>query len=194
MHQLFRYWALLRKQKPPPFKDGQGKNYAMEQVKYYFNSSRLPMPEVDKIDSYFKTEEEGECPNHVVVLYKGQFFSFVPFDCNGEALSPNVIQTTIDEIVARCQNETEYALGTLTTAHRELWSKHFTKLTAEFLEQLKKISSAICFIILSDLEPQNESEQLKFTMFNDYQDLWADKSLSFLAFKNGAISSQSEVS
>ena len=37
MHQLFRYWALLRKQKPAPFKDGQGKNYAMEQVKYYFN-------------------------------------------------------------------------------------------------------------------------------------------------------------
>ena len=152
------------------------------------------MPDVDKIDSYFKTEEEGACPNHVVVLYKGQFFSFVPFDCHGDALPPKTIQATIEEIDALCQKETEFALGTLTTANRELWSKHFARLTAEFPGQIKTISSAICFIILSDLEPQNESEQLKFTMFNDYQDLWADKSLSFVAFKNGAISSQSEVS
>ena len=47
-------------------------------------------------------------------------------------------------------------------------------------------------VILSDQEPKTESEQLKLGLFHDHMDVWADKSLTFMAFKNGAISSQSE--
>ena len=82
----------------------------------------------------------------------------------------------------------------MTCSNRDLWSKHFSKLSIEYPDQIKTITSAICLVILTDMEPKNESEQLKFGMFNDCQDIWADKTLSFFAFKNGAISSQSEVS
>ena len=58
---------------------------------------------------------------------------------------------------------------------------------------MKLINSAICLVILSELTPKNDSELLKATFINDFQDIWADKSLTFVAFKNGSIGSQSEV-
>ena len=86
-----------------------------------------------------------------------------------------------------------WTLGPLTCTNRETWSKHFTALSTQHPDEMKTIVSAICIIVLSDLEPSCESEQLRCGMFNDFQDIWADKSLTFYAFQNGAITSQSEV-
>ena len=83
-------------------------------------------------------------------------------------------------------------LGSLTGANRTLWSTHYSYLSENYPQEMRSIANAICMVILSDHEPKTESEQLKLGLFHDHTDVWADKSLTFVAFKNGAISSQSE--
>ena len=85
-----------------------------------------------------------------------------------------------------------FSLGSLTGANRTLWSKHYSFLSENYPQEMRSIANSICMVILSDKEPNTESEQLKLGLFHDHMDVWADKSLTFMAFKNGAISSQSE--
>ena len=154
------------------------------------------------------------------MLYKGQFFKFVPFDDNGEPLLPAIIETAFQEIEHIVQTRSDPQtvsrnllksaifivtffscfqgtvsqgyLGSLTGANRTLWSKHYSYLSENYPQEMRSIANAICMVILSDHEPKTESEQLKLGLFHDHMDVWADKSLTFMAFKNGAISSQSE--
>ena len=59
----------------------------------------------------------------------------------------------------------------------------------------KEIESAILAVVLDDSEPQTESELLRsvFNGSNGHCDIYADKSWSRIATKNGAFGSQSEV-
>ena len=64
----------------------------------------------DEILCDFQTEDsKKECSdiNHIVVLYKGQFFKFVPFDDNGEPLLPGFIETAFQEIENIVQTRSE---------------------------------------------------------------------------------------
>ena len=168
----------------------------MHQFRYFFNTTRLPKPNQDIIDNHFKTRDEGSCPNHVVVMYKGNFHSFVPFADDNDVATPEQIEEALEAILDKSLKNAIPAdenIGILSCADRESWRINFKALEERNPAEMKKLNSAICLVILSDLEPQTYSDQLKWTYINDTTDVWADKSLSFVSFKNGAIGSQSEV-
>ena len=60
---------------------------------------------------------------------------------------------------------------------------------------LELINSSILIAILDDSSPQTDDELLKLVLGSsgDFTDFWADKSISFVATKNGLFGSQSEV-
>ena len=188
--QVCNFWQMLRYEKIPPFQDSQGKKYTMHQFRNFFNTTRIPGTGQDKLSLNFKTAKEGQCPNHIVVLYKGQFFTFIPFTDEGSTCHQDDIVQALLEI----ENNAEKvpSIGAISCQDRDLWSHHYEVLAKDNPETVKAINEAICMIILSDFEPQNDSEQLKNCLLNDCADIWADKSLAFTAFKNGLITSQSE--
>ena len=89
--------------------------------------------------------------------------------------------------------ENNGGIGALSANDRNTWSKHFQLLTMENPKSMQIINSAICMVILSDLQPVSHSQQLKMSYINDGSDMWADKSLTFVVFNNGTIGSQSDV-
>jgi hypothetical protein len=140
-------------------------------------------------------EAEGDCPNHVVVLYKGRFFHFSPFD-DGQDLPWE--DERIEQALLEVENNvgepaSAASIGALSCGDRDTWSQHFQKLSLDNPEGMSLINSAICIIVLTDLMPQDDNQLLKATLVNDGSDIWTDKSLSFVAFQNGLLGSQSEV-
>ena len=197
LYQVCQCWLALRNQKLPPFIDGKGKRYSMNQFRYFFNTSRLPQKDSDIIDTHFKPSEEGPCPQHIVVLYRGRFYTFTPFIENGNKVCPEyLIEQALIEIENQGQgveDEKHSGIGALSANDRDTWSQHFQLLKQTNSEAMETISSAICLVVLSDLQPVNHSQQLKWTFINDGSDIWADKSLTFMAFANGTIGSHSDV-
>ena len=68
-------------------------------------------------------------------------------------------------------------------------------ISASNTSNFKEIESAILAVVLDDSEPHTESELLRseFSGCNGFCDIYADKSWSRVATKNGAFASQSEV-
>ena len=169
----------------------------MNQFRYFFNTSRLPQKDSDIIDTHFKPSEEGPCPQHIVVLYRGRFYTFTPFIENGNKVcSEYLIEQALIEIENQGQgveDEKHSGIGALSANDRDTWSEHFQLLKQTNSEAMESISSAISLVVLSDLQPVNHSQQLKWTFINDGSDIWADKSLTFMAFGNGTIGSHSDV-
>ena len=138
----------------------------------------------------FKTiQEGGQVPDHVIVLYQGQFFKMSPIVqdqlCHPGAIIEafKVIENNVDA---------KSSIGSISCQDRDLWSTHYALLEKANPETMKDINEAICMVILSDFEPENDAEQLKQCLVHDFANVWADKSLTFTAFKNGLITSQSE--
>ena len=192
VHQVCQAWSLLRHQKWPVFRDGRGITYSMHQFRNFFNGARVPGLDEDTNETFFKTKEEGICPKNVVVLYKGRFFSFEPFGADEKVASSKRIEMALSEI-ENYDEESELSFGPLSCMNRTEWSGHYQELKKNNPDFIRKITGAICLVILSDLEPQSSQELLNWTYVNDGSDIWTDKNLTFVAFKNGAIGSQSEV-
>ena len=194
LHQVCKFWQLLKHQEIPPFVDSQGHAFTMNQFRNLFNTSRIPRNGEDCLDIHFRTEDEAEaCPNHVVVLCNGHFYSIGSLEHpDGSLATPAEIEAALRKIETESQ-EKEQGIGPLSCLDRESWARHYAALQQSNPIEMELLSSAICLVILSDQEPQNHGEQLKSTYFNDGQNVWTDKSLTFVAFKNGAIGSQSEV-
>ena len=72
-------------------------------------------------------ENEGDCPNHIVVLHQGRFFKVIPFDkSEGEPWDINKIEQVILQIenIAEMRGpNTTNALGVLTTLDRKTWAE-----------------------------------------------------------------------
>ena len=132
-----------------------------------------------------------------MLLFSGQFYTFNPFnESNDDVVCPEYL---IEQALIKIENQAETdidmngGIGALSANDRNTWSKHFQLLTNENPEAMQIISSAICLVILSDLQPVNHSQQLKWSYINDGSDIWADKSLTLVVFKNGTIGGRFDV-
>ncbi|CDQ85984.1 unnamed protein product [Oncorhynchus mykiss] len=86
MWHTLQYWDLLRTERLDPHKAGNVV-LDMDQFRMLFCTCKVPGVTKDTIINYFKTESEGPCPSHVVVMCKGRFFSFDAV-CDGHILTP----------------------------------------------------------------------------------------------------------
>lgn len=63
----------------------------MSQFKNLFSSTRIPCQGKDKLQVYNNSK-------HIVVLYKGNFYSLSVLDTNGDVINANMVRTSLNWI------------------------------------------------------------------------------------------------
>lgn len=125
------FWQLLRKENLKP---GSNKDrsiiYSSYLFRRFYNGVRLPGEQMDKIETYFKTENEGDTPTHFVVIGKGRIFQFDALnECDGSILSPQQILIILQNIRATIDEADEkYPVPILTCDNRTNWAKVYNKI------------------------------------------------------------------
>ncbi|GLG94184.1 peroxisomal carnitine O-octanoyltransferase-like, partial [Gryllus bimaculatus] len=75
LHCLVAFWVILRKELLLPSTSADKKTYfSMSQFRFLFNTNRVPQEHCDNLANFFKTEKEGDCPSHVIILSNGRIF------------------------------------------------------------------------------------------------------------------------
>ncbi|XP_053119936.1 peroxisomal carnitine O-octanoyltransferase isoform X3 [Hemicordylus capensis] len=190
-----KFWELMRTEKLPVHKSGN-MPLDMDQFRMLFCTCKIPGITQDSIVNYFRTESEGECPSHLVVLCRGRIFEFDAVH-DGHMLSPPEIFRQLAYIQTRCQHEPEGpGLAALTSEERTQWAKtrdYLINLDPRNLSLLEKIQSSLFVICLDESSPQatpeDYTEITKLTLTGDPTIRWGDKSYNCIAFSNGALGS-----
>ncbi|XP_066484607.1 peroxisomal carnitine O-octanoyltransferase [Tiliqua scincoides] len=190
-----KFWELLRTEK---FSVQKSDNMPldMDQFRMLFCTCKVPGLTQDSVINYFRTESEGECPSHLVVMCRGRIFAFDAVH-DGHILSPPEIVRQLTYIKKRCHNEPEGpGLAALTSEERTQWAKTracLIDLDPRNLSLLEKIQSSLLIISLDDSSPQatpeDYSEITKLSLVGDPTIRWGDKSYNLIVFANGALGS-----
>lgn len=147
---------------------------------------------MDKIVSYFKTEKEGHCPSHILVIYKGRMFKIEGLFENGEILAPQDFLLCFQQIQYRVDSENvnDADVPVLTNDDRTSWARnrtHLLELSENNRNVMKDVESAISLFSLDTNCPDNHSEVAAITLAGDLHSRWADKSCATVCFKNGRM-------
>lgn len=186
-----KYWKNLREQRLAVDRGSKTINWTMHQYQRMFNCCKIPGMNIDSLKPYFKTEEEGPCPSHIVVLVNGRMFSFNSIGANGEPYTPPVLEKVLSDI-----KQTAYsgsagpALGRLTTLPRENWfqlREHLIGLHANNEKLLEILQSAVFCLSLDERNPPNFTEAVRLSFLDDCTDRWFDKSYSTIVYQNGMV-------
>uniref|UniRef100_A0A8C8LSH9 Choline/carnitine acyltransferase domain-containing protein n=1 Tax=Oncorhynchus tshawytscha TaxID=74940 RepID=A0A8C8LSH9_ONCTS len=122
MWHTLQYWDLLRTERLDPHKAGNVV-LDMDQFRMLFCTCKVPGVTKDTIINYFKTESEGPCPSHVVVMCKGRFFSFDAV-CDGYILTPPELLRQLTHVKQCCEGEPAGdGVAALTSEERTRWAK-----------------------------------------------------------------------
>ncbi|KAL7040782.1 hypothetical protein ACKWTF_000517 [Chironomus riparius] len=184
-----KFWELIRTERlrPPTNPDGSV-TFSSNLYRRLYNTCRVPGETMDRVDEYFKTESEGECPSIAIVVSKGRVFYF-DFIANGTTISPQEFLYIFSMIRDRVDNEDlEKGIPILTGDERTSWAKnrnYLKELSKDNAEYLKIIESAAMTFCMEDEEPVNYSDTSYYTLCGDYHSRWLDKASSMVSFKNG---------
>uniref|UniRef100_A0A2M4AS50 Putative carnitine o-acyltransferase cpti n=1 Tax=Anopheles triannulatus TaxID=58253 RepID=A0A2M4AS50_9DIPT len=188
------FWKMLRQEKLRPIASADKRViFSADQYRRLYNTVRLPGAEMDRVQSYFKTEREGPCPSHVIVLYDGRIFKVPGLDARGEPLSPQAFLFTLQQVQAKVEGEgrAEHAgVPVLTNDDRTTWARnrnHLVELSQHNKEMMQEIESAVALLILDTNQPTGYSELAQLALTGDVRSKWADKSCGTIAFKNGQM-------
>lgn len=191
-HNL-NYWQLLRKEKIPIHKVGSTP-LDMNQFRMLFSTCKIPGITRDYIENNFKTESEGHCPTHIVVLCRGRIFLFdVLYE--GCLITPPEILRQLKYIYQKCQSEPNGSgIPALTSEERTRWAKareYLISLDPENLAKLEKIQSSLLVFSLEDgsprVTPEDYSQATAMTLIGDPTVRWGDKSYNMISFFNGVF-------
>uniref|UniRef100_A0ACB8FWR1 Uncharacterized protein n=2 Tax=Sphaerodactylus townsendi TaxID=933632 RepID=A0ACB8FWR1_9SAUR len=189
------FWELIRTEKLAVHRSGN-MPLDMHQFRMLFCNCKIPGITRDSIVNYFRTESEGECPSHLIVLCRGRIFTFDAVH-DGHILSPPEISRQLAYIQQRCCNEPEgQGLSALTSEERTRWAQtrdYLIHLDPRNLSLLEKIQSSVFTICLDEASPQatpeNYTEVTKLALAGDPTVRWGDKSYNFIVFSNGLFGS-----
>ncbi|XP_055588371.1 peroxisomal carnitine O-octanoyltransferase [Uranotaenia lowii] len=193
-----RFWKLVRTETLRPIASADKKIiFSSELYKRLFNTARIPGLEMDKIETYFKTEKEGECPSHLLVIYDGRIFKLNGLHENGEILSPQEFLLMLQQIQQKVDSERASHSGVplLTNDDRTTWARnrnHLMELSEHNRYLFKEIEGAVALFSLDTNEPGNYSEVAARTLVGDLHSKWADKSAVMVCFKNGRMGCMGE--
>ncbi|XP_020633624.3 peroxisomal carnitine O-octanoyltransferase isoform X1 [Pogona vitticeps] len=190
-----KFWELMRTEKLPVHKSGNVP-LDMDQFRMLFCTCKIPGITQDSIANYFRTESEGECPSHLVVLCRGRIFAFDAVH-DDHILTPPEIFRQLSYIQRRCHNEPEGpGLAALTSEERTPWAKtrdYLVNLDPKNLALLEKIQSSLFTICLDESSPQaipeDYTEITKLSLTGDPTLRWGDKPYNCIVFSNGAFGS-----
>ncbi|XP_046906153.1 peroxisomal carnitine O-octanoyltransferase isoform X1 [Hypomesus transpacificus] len=190
-----QYWNLIRTERLPTQKAGSVP-YDMDQFRMLFCTCKVPGVVKDTILNYFKTESEGPCPSHVVVMCRGRIFTFDAL-YEGHILTPPEMLRQLSHVKQSCEGEAEGdGVSALTSEERTSWAR-----TREYLigldpvnkTILETIQSSLFVISLDDSKPyptaENYTPLTLQTLTGDPTSRWGDKSYNLLCFADGTFGS-----
>lgn len=199
------FWKILMEERMRPMIH-KGVPWSMSQFRYLFNTVRIPGEPKDEILSWFTTSKDGRPKStEIIVLHKGYIFAINPvtifdqniFDQNQVSiLSAPQIEKQLKFIEDYCgKNPLGPGVGVLTTTERTEWAEareKLSKISHNNEQILNRIDQALSVIVLDDFDPKNGDEILKQIMCGNPLDRWADKSITSIAFKNGAFGASAD--
>ncbi|NWZ76753.1 OCTC octanoyltransferase, partial [Poecile atricapillus] len=189
-----KYWDLLRTEKVAIERSGNTV-LDMNQFRMLFCTCKIPGLTRDSLSSYFKTEAEGECPSHLIVLCRGRVFAFDAVH-EGSILTPPEIFRQLTYIQKRCYNEPDGpGLACLTSNERTKWAElreYLIHLDPKNLTLLEKIQRSLFVVGLDDSSPhatpEDYTELTRLGLTGDPTVRWGDKSYNSIFFSNGTCS------
>ncbi|CDQ85055.1 unnamed protein product [Oncorhynchus mykiss] len=160
MWHTLQYWDLLRTERLDPHKAGNVV-LDMDQFRMLFCTCKVPGVTKDTIINYFKTESEGPCPSHVVVMCKGRFFSFDAV-CDGHILTPPELLRQLTHVKQCCEGEPAGdGIAALTSEERTRWAKareYLIGIDPANKTILETIQSSLFVVSLDDAKPYATAE------------------------------------
>ncbi|KAM9387715.1 peroxisomal carnitine O-octanoyltransferase [Phaethornis superciliosus] len=189
-----QFWHLLRVEKVPVERSGSAV-LDMNQFRMVFCTCKIPGVTRDSISSNFKTETEGECPSHLIVLSRGRVFAFDVIHEGSMVTTPEILRQ-LAYIQKRCHSEPDGpGLAALTSNERTKWAElrqYLIDLDPKNLALLEKIESSLFAVCLDDASPhatpEDYSEVTSLGLAGDPTVRWGDKSYNCLFFSNGTCS------
>ncbi|CAJ0964424.1 unnamed protein product [Ranitomeya imitator] len=168
----------------------------MSQFRNLFNTCKIPGVTRDQISNFFKTESEGSCPSHLIVMCRGRLFSFEAV-VDGQILTPPEILRQFSYIENICQNGQDgIGLSALTTEERTRWAmsrEHLISLDPKNLSHLEQIQSSLFVQSIDDEcphgSPEDYSQITKMSLAGDPTIRWGDKSYNSIVYRNGVLGS-----
>ncbi|XP_054847192.1 peroxisomal carnitine O-octanoyltransferase [Eublepharis macularius] len=190
-----KFWELIRTEKLPVHRSGNVP-LDMDQFRMLFCTCKIPGITQDSVVNYFRTETEGDCPSHLIVLCRGRIFAFDAVH-DGQILSPPEIFRQLTYIQKRCSNEPKGpGLAALTSEERTQWAQtrdYLINLNPKNLSLLEKMQTSLFTICLDEASPQATPEDYtqvtKLALAGDPTIRWGDKSYNLIVFSNGTVAS-----
>ncbi|XP_068611832.1 peroxisomal carnitine O-octanoyltransferase [Brachionichthys hirsutus] len=190
-----QYWIMLHTETLPPQKAG---NTAldMDQFRMLYCTCKVPGVKKDSIRNYFKTEREGHCPSHLVVLCRGRIFTFDAL-YDGKILTPPELLRQLSYVTECCEGQPEgQGVSALTSQERTLWAKAREYLISADPHNetiLETIQSSLFVICLDESKPYSTAENYTNvtlgTITGDPTIRWGDKSYNLIVFSDGTFGS-----
>ncbi|XP_042346108.1 peroxisomal carnitine O-octanoyltransferase isoform X1 [Plectropomus leopardus] len=190
-----QYWNLIRTERILPQKAGKTP-LDMDQFKMLFCTCKVPGVKKDTIRNYFKTESEGPCPSHLVVMCRGRIFTFnAVYD--GQILTPPELLRQLTYVKERCEREPEGdGVSALTSDERTRWAQareHLISIDPHNNTILETIQSSMFVISLDEVKPystaENYSNLTLEALTGNPTIRWGDKSYNSLVFADGTFGS-----
>ncbi|KAM3872708.1 peroxisomal carnitine O-octanoyltransferase [Diretmus argenteus] len=195
MWHTLQYWDLIRTERLAPQKAG---NIAvdMDQYRMMFCTCKVPGVNKDTLFNYFKTESEGPCPSHVVVMCRGRIFTFDTL-CDGQILTPPELLRQLNYVKECCEGEPEGdGVAALTSEERTRWAKareHLISIDPANKTILEMIQSSLFIVSLDDAKPystaENYTNMTLEALTGDPTNRWGDKSYNSISFSDGTFGS-----
>lgn len=191
----FQYWDLIRTERLAIHKAGTIP-FDMDQFRMLFCTCKVPGITKDTILNFFKTESEGPCPSHVIVMCRGRIFTFDAL-CDGRILTPPELLRQLTYIKNCCDGEPEGdGVSALTTEERTRWAKareYLISIDPVNKTVLETIQSALFVVGLDDAKPyatpENYTQLTDLALTGDPTNRWGDKSYNLICFSNGIFGS-----
>uniref|UniRef100_A0AAQ5XAQ1 Peroxisomal carnitine O-octanoyltransferase n=1 Tax=Amphiprion ocellaris TaxID=80972 RepID=A0AAQ5XAQ1_AMPOC len=172
-----QYWNLIRTERMAPQKAGKTV-LDMDQFRMLFCTCKVPGVKKDTIRNYFKTESEGPCPSHVVVMCRGRLAHKYRNDLR---------------IKPKCEGD---GVSTLTTEERTRWAKareHLINIDPHNETILETVQSSLFIISLDETKPystpDNYTNLTVEALTGNPTIRWGDKSYNSIMFSDGTCGS-----
>ncbi|KAG7282172.1 hypothetical protein CRUP_034919 [Coryphaenoides rupestris] len=193
MWYTLQYWDLIRTERLAPHKAGRA-GLDMDQYRMLFCTCKVPGVSKDTILNYFKTETEGPCPSHVVVMCRGRVFTFDTL-CNGKILTPPELLRQLKYVTECCEGEPAGdGVAALTSEERTTWAKareHLISIDPANKSILESIQSSLFVVSLDEAKPyatpENYTPLTLGSLTGDPTIRWGDKSYNSISYADGTF-------
>ncbi|GAB1603436.1 peroxisomal carnitine O-octanoyltransferase-like [Argonauta hians] len=187
------FWELLKREMVRPQVNKEGEKLCMDQYRKIFSTCRIPGIQKDHLMSYFKTDVEGETPNHIVVLCRGRIFTMPITYSKDDLLTPPELEKQLQYIYDKCKDEEMGpSVGVLTAHNRTKWAEYYQelmKIDSRNGEYLEIIQESIMAVSLEEECPFDVNKLFLSAIAGSPLNKWFDKSITLICYKNGLFGS-----